>query len=295
MQGRRAPRSVPRGRTREAPPPPPRDPARAPAAQQPPPRTALPSLPNAQARTRQLRFRRPPTAPAPRRWAGRGGDTRGPRGARLNPREAGSGALGGGPAFRKVGLPGRAESPLARLPPRRRSDTVGRPVSPSGDLQTEAGVAFRMQSGLAGRWRLRPKEAARVGACVVGSLPVPPDRGHAALRGPAFGPAPRVPASFRMPGAGWQAGGGAWRAGPASAASNWAWMRPAPPAAFPLGRASQSRVPLGRADLGTKFKDFKSTSWRLLEARTLRSGCLLPSPWESAGHLKKTPPRLPLA
>ena len=63
-------------------------------------------------------------------------------------------------------------------------------------------------------------------------------------------------------------GGWAWRLGPTSAASHWARVRGRPPAALPLDRACERRAPLGRADLGTKFKDFKSTSWRLLEDKS---------------------------
>lgn len=58
-------------------------------------------------------------------------------------------------------------------------------------------------------------------------------------------------------------------AGPASTAFHWAWVRASPPTAFPLERACEQLAPLGPADLGTKFKDFKSTSWRLLEDRAL--------------------------
>lgn len=142
------------------------------------------------------------------------------------------------------------------------------PVVPIGDLQTEAGVAFRMKSGLAGVRLLQPKEAWRVGACVVDPLHMLPGRRHPALRGPAFGPAPGF-SILPDPGSRPEGRRLGLAAGPASAASNWAWVRAAPPTAFPLERASERRVPLGRADLGTKFKDFKSTSWRLLEETTL--------------------------
>lgn len=125
-----------------------------------------------------------------------------------------------------------------------------------------------MKSELAGVGFLQPKDARRVGACVVGSLHMRPGGSHPALRGPAFGPAPGYSI---LPDAGSRLEGRrlGLAAGPASAASNWAWVRSPPPTAFPLERASERRVPLGRADLGTKFKDFKSTSWRLSEERTL--------------------------
>lgn len=42
--------------------------------------------------------------------------------------------------------------------------------------------------------------------------------------------------------------------------------------AFVLARACGRRAPLVCSDLGTKFKDFKSTSWRLLRATARRSG-----------------------
>lgn len=43
-------------------------------------------------------------------------------------------------------------------------------------------------------------------------------------------------------------------------------------AACLLARACRRRAPLVCSDLGTKFKDFKSTSWRLLRATARRSG-----------------------
>lgn len=60
------------------------------------------------------------------------------------------------------------------------------------------------------------------------------------------------------------------------------WLRPRgsllgergrpPHTAFVLARACGRRAPLVCSDLGTKFKDFKSTSWRLLRATARRSG-----------------------
>lgn len=87
------------------------------------------------------------------------------------------------------------------------------PVVPIGDLQTEAGVAFRMKSGLAGVRLLQPKESWRVGACVVGPLHMLPGRRHPALRGPAFGPAPGF-SILPTPGAGQKEGGWALRLAP---------------------------------------------------------------------------------
>lgn len=120
-----------------------------------------------------------------------------------------------------------------------------------------------MKLGLAGNLFPRRKEAWRVHACVVGYLHVRPGRGLRALGGLSPRPAPAA-ASFRTRGAGKKEGGWASQLGPASAASNWAWVRTPPPTAFLLERACEQRTPLGRVDLGTKFKDFKSTSWRLL-------------------------------
>lgn len=160
------------------------------------------------------------------------------------------------------------------------------PSVPIGDLQTEA---FRMKSGPAGgRLPRQRREAWRGHACVVGSLHVQPGRGLPALGGPAPAPPP-ASASFRTRGAGEEEGGWASRLGPASALSYWTWVRAPPPTAFPLERACKRRTPLGRADLGTKFKDFKSTSWRLLEARALRSWPpRLTSRWQFP-HLRRTP------
>lgn len=54
---------------------------------------------------------------------------------------------------------------------------------------------------------------------------------------------------------------GAWASpgGPAPAPSHWAWARAPLLPAFLLVRACKPGAPLGRANLGTKFKDFKST------------------------------------
>ena len=102
---------------------------------------------------------------------------------------------------------------------------------------------------------------------MVGALHVRPSRGLPALRGPAR-PRPRPPHLSGREVLEREEGGWAWRLGPASAASHWARVRGRPPAALPLDRACELRAPLGRADLGTKFKDFKSTSWRLLEDKS---------------------------
>lgn len=219
--------------------------------------------PSAHAPTRQLRDHLPPKAPA-----------RKPR--------AGGGARGGGRGERAQIPDARAEEGWGqgRLPPRLRPRTARvaahRPPAdemtgesplrsvPIGDLPGGAGAAFRMKRGLAGGRFPPPGAAGRAGACVVGSLHVCRGRGLPALRGPALGPAP-ASASFRTRGAGREEG---------RPASGWPRLRSlplgagegAPPAASPLERACERRAPLGRADLGTKFKDFKSTtSWRLLE------------------------------
>lgn len=54
-------------------------------------------------------------------------------------------------------------------------------------------------------------------------------------------------------------------------------------AACLLARACKRRAPLVCSDLGTKFKDFKSTSWRLLRAKARRS-CWPPHLHWSPGH-----------
>lgn len=91
-----------------------------------------------------------------------------------------------------------------------------------------------------------------MGACVVGHLHVWLGHRIPAVRGPA----PNLsilPDARSRPGGGWAG----LAAGPACTAFHWTWVRISPPTAFLLGRACERRAPLGRADLGTKFKDLK--------------------------------------
>lgn len=155
----------------------------------------------------------------------------------------------------------------SRCSPISRYETIGEsqlPFVPIGDLQTEAGAAFGMKSGLAGGRFPQRMAAWRAGACVVGPLHVRP--GRSLGRAPRPRPRPQHP-SGRAAGVGGRRLGLA--AGPASAASNWAWVRASPPTAFPLERVCERRAPIGPCGLSTKFKDFKSTSWRLLGERAL--------------------------
>lgn len=129
----------------------------------------------------------------------------------------------------------------------------------------EAEAAFRMKLGLAGSpFPRRLRRAGPVYACVVGPLHVRLGRLLWALRSPASG--------FSIFPDSKMVGGWALPLRPRLAASNWLWASECPPNVFLLVPAYGGRALLGRADLGTKFKDFKSTSWRLLRAKALWSG-----------------------
>lgn len=174
-----------------------------------------------------------------------------------------------------------ARLPLPELALQRRWRETWAQCVPISDLQADVGAVRRTRGPAGGRFAGERRGWGWAARRVCAGAPPPQ----------ATPPAAFTPALLPLWGG---ADRGGW-AGP------WfrGWPRPRglllvergrpPHAVCLLARACGRRAPLVCSDLGTKFKDFKSTSWRLLRATARRRG-RSPLPLRSPPpHLRRSP------